>query len=236
MGVLSCIQSTPLSSVCLVILRVCDTSSASPRTATWSIKRHPVLHSSQAGALCFVRFALFARFATFGDRPLLCSLHPLTKEMDFPPPSLPDLAPAYPPQLELLHTGYYNVLPTQQLYGQYGVDQSSAFTLQVQPSGRPVATTPNHNLHLSTLPTLQPSYVHLGAVLAGNSQPARPASSMGPPARLRKRKAATLRADDWEPYKKRILDLHIKQKRSLSEVREIIEEEYGFKAEYVTSV
>lgn len=59
---------------------------------------------------------------------------------------------------------------------------------------------------------------------------------MGPPDRPRKRKAATLRADDWEPYKKRILDLHIEQKMPLRKVKELIEEKYGFKAEYVTSV
>jgi hypothetical protein len=56
---------------------------------------------------------------------------------------------------------------------------------------------------------------------------------MGPPARPRKRKAPTLRADDWEPYKKRILDLHIVQKLSLPKVRQMVEVEYGFKAEYV---
>ncbi|KAL1613665.1 hypothetical protein SLS56_012249 [Neofusicoccum ribis] len=54
---------------------------------------------------------------------------------------------------------------------------------------------------------------------------------MGPPDRPRKRKAPTLRADDWEPYKKRILDLHITQNLPLPKVRQIIEEEYGFKAE-----
>jgi hypothetical protein len=59
---------------------------------------------------------------------------------------------------------------------------------------------------------------------------------MRPPDRPRKRKAATLRADDWEPHKKRILDLHIEQKRPLPEVRQTIEKEYGFKAEYVAAV
>jgi hypothetical protein len=59
---------------------------------------------------------------------------------------------------------------------------------------------------------------------------------MRPPDRPRKRKAATLRADDWEPYKKRILDLHIEQKRPLPEVRQTIKKEYGFEAEYVASL
>jgi hypothetical protein len=59
---------------------------------------------------------------------------------------------------------------------------------------------------------------------------------MRPPDRPRKRKAATLRADDWEPYKKRILDLHIEQKRPLPEVRQTIKKEYGFEAGYVASL
>jgi uncharacterized protein YpmB len=56
---------------------------------------------------------------------------------------------------------------------------------------------------------------------------------MGPPARPRKKKAPTLRAHDWEPYKDRILELHIVQGLSLKEVRDMIEKEAGFSAEYV---
>jgi hypothetical protein len=59
---------------------------------------------------------------------------------------------------------------------------------------------------------------------------------MRPPDRPRKRKAATLREEDWKPYKKPILDLHIEQKVPLQKVRELIVEKYGFKAEYVASV
>ncbi|KAJ4329557.1 hypothetical protein N0V87_010753 [Didymella glomerata] len=159
--------------------------------------------------------------------------------MALPPHILPTLAPAYPAQLRLPQTGYYNALPTQQPYGPYSVDQTSAFAVQALRSGAPVATTPSHNQRPSTLPAWQPGLAHSGAVHAGTSQPssasaahAGPASSMGPPDRPRKRKAATLRADDWEPYKKRILDLHIEQKRPLPEVKQMIEEEYkDFKAE-----
>lgn len=163
--------------------------------------------------------------------------------MAFPPRSLPTLAPAYPAQLQLPQTGHYNDVLNQQLYEPYGVDQTSAFAVQAQRSGGAVATTPNYNLHPSTLPAGQPGVAHFDAVLAGTTQPASasaattgPASSMGPPDRPRKRKAATLRADDWEPYKKRILDLHVEQKMPLHKVKELIEEKYGFKAEYVTSV
>lgn len=163
--------------------------------------------------------------------------------MAFPPRSLPTLAPAYPAQLQLPQTGHYNDVLNQQLYEPYGVDQTSAFAVQAQRPGGPVATTPNHNLHPSTLPAGQPGLAHLDAVLAGTTQPASasaattgPASSMGPPDRPRKRKAATLRADDWEPYKKHILDLLIEQGKPLDEVRKAIKKEYGFEATYVASI
>jgi hypothetical protein len=164
--------------------------------------------------------------------------------MDFPPRTLPNLAPAYPRQLEPLHTVHHNALPTQQLYASFGADQTAAFALQVQLSGGQVATMQNYASHPFNLYTAHPSHGRFDIGFAGNSQsasasasaptaPAEHLSSIGPPARPRKRKAVTLRAHDWEPYKKRILDLHIVQKLSLPKVRQIIEEEYSFKAEYV---
>ncbi|KAF4957662.1 hypothetical protein FSARC_11218 [Fusarium sarcochroum] len=59
-----------------------------------------------------------------------------------------------------------------------------------------------------------------------------PNTPMGPPPKGRKKKAPTLRAKAWEPYKSRILELHIAQKLSLEKVKEKIEEEFGFTAEY----
>ncbi|KIL85095.1 hypothetical protein FAVG1_11524 [Fusarium avenaceum] len=56
-------------------------------------------------------------------------------------------------------------------------------------------------------------------------------SSMGPPPKRRKKKAPTLRATDWEPYKARILDLHVTQKLSLETVKNMMEMEFGFTAE-----
>jgi hypothetical protein len=148
--------------------------------------------------------------------------------------SLPD---ADLSQLEISHTRHHNPL-AQQAYGLYGDDTAFAFTLQAQLPGGHFATTQNHAPHPSKLSTVLPSYVQHDAEFAGNSQfgsatPAGPASPMDPPPRPRKRKAPTLRADDWEPYKKRILQLHIENKLPLPEVRQMIEEEYGFKAEYV---
>ncbi|KAF1967391.1 hypothetical protein BU23DRAFT_437468, partial [Bimuria novae-zelandiae CBS 107.79] len=112
--------------------------------------------------------------------------------------------------------------------------------LQVQLSGGQVATMQNHDLHPFSLSTPHPSQAQFDIGFTGNSQsvsasapaaPAGPLSLMGPPARPRKRKAPTLRADDWKPYEERILDLHIVQKLPLPKVRQMIEEEYGFKAE-----
>jgi hypothetical protein len=55
------------------------------------------------------------------------------------------------------------------------------------------------------------------------------------PTKKRKRKAPTLRTDDFEPYKARILELHIDQDIPLPSVKAIIENESPFKAEYVSS-
>ena len=62
-----------------------------------------------------------------------------------------------------------------------------------------------------------------------------PAEPMGPPINKRKRKAPTLRADAWEPYKDRIVELHVTQNLPLPKVKDIIQEEFGFTAEYVCS-
>ncbi|KAF2736992.1 hypothetical protein EJ04DRAFT_395129, partial [Polyplosphaeria fusca] len=117
---------------------------------------------------------------------------------------------------------------------------------QAQLSSGQVATMQNYTPHLFGLSTAHSSHARFDIGFAGNIQsvsmpaltsasvssvPTAPPSPMGPPARPRKRKALTLRADDWEPYKERILDLHIVQKLSLPKVKQMIEDEYGFKAE-----
>ncbi len=58
-----------------------------------------------------------------------------------------------------------------------------------------------------------------------------PAAAMGPLANTRKKKAPTLPATTWEPYKARIVELHIKEGRPLREVKGIMENEFGFTAE-----
>ena len=59
------------------------------------------------------------------------------------------------------------------------------------------------------------------------------------PPRRRKRKAPTLRSEDWEPVKRRIIELHITQNLPLPKVKQIIETEFkssGFSATLVVSL
>ena len=60
------------------------------------------------------------------------------------------------------------------------------------------------------------------------------APSMNTPSRSRKRKSLTLRNVEWEPYKARIIELHITRNPplSLKEVKDTMEREFGFVAEY----
>lgn len=56
---------------------------------------------------------------------------------------------------------------------------------------------------------------------------------MAPPPKPRKRKAPTLRRDEWEPVKARVIELHITQSLPLPKVKKIVEEEFkssGFTA------
>lgn len=60
-----------------------------------------------------------------------------------------------------------------------------------------------------------------------------PEQSMAPPPNPRKRKAPTLRRDEWELVKDRVIELHISQNLPLPEVKKIVEEEFkssGFTA------
>jgi hypothetical protein len=59
---------------------------------------------------------------------------------------------------------------------------------------------------------------------------------MAPPATSRKRKAPTLRDEDWEPVRARVIELHITQNLPLPEVKMVVEEEFksfGFTATLV---
>ncbi|KAF5669928.1 kinesin light chain 2 [Fusarium denticulatum] len=58
-----------------------------------------------------------------------------------------------------------------------------------------------------------------------------PTATTGPPRKSRKKKAPTLRDEDFEPFKNRILELYETQKLSLQKVKTVIEEEFGFTAQ-----
>jgi hypothetical protein len=49
---------------------------------------------------------------------------------------------------------------------------------------------------------------------------------MAQPPKSRKRKAPTLRRDEWEPVKARVIELHSNQSLPLPKVKEIVEEEF----------
>ncbi|KZM23330.1 hypothetical protein ST47_g5538 [Ascochyta rabiei] len=124
---------------------------------------------------------------------------------------------------------------TQQAHGPYGVDEMSAFSLPVQHLEALLATTQpyvsnsyNPSVTLSSLEQQSGDSVTNGQYRLAAAKI--PAASMGPPARPRKRKAPTLRADAWEQCEGRILELHITQKLPLPEVKKKIKEETGFDA------
>ncbi|KIM95304.1 hypothetical protein OIDMADRAFT_71929, partial [Oidiodendron maius Zn] len=102
-------------------------------------------------------------------------------------------------------------LPAQSVDGQITTSQSS--TSHLLNSSLALHLHPHHNAE---------SFRDIQAT---------PAIPMGPPTKTRKRKAPTLRADNWEPYKVRIVELHITQGLPLREVKKKIEEESGFIAE-----
>jgi hypothetical protein len=70
-------------------------------------------------------------------------------------------------------------------------------------------------------------------LLPSNNTSAANVQTMAPPPNRRKRKAPTLRSNDWQPVKARVIELHIAQKEPLPKVKRIIEEEFklsGFSA------
>lgn len=74
-------------------------------------------------------------------------------------------------------------------------------------------------------------YEHMQYAEAPEESQTVPSTFMGPPTKTRKRKAPTLRAKDWEPYKSRIIELHIEEGLPLPKVKDMIQEEFGFVAE-----
>ncbi|CEI67481.1 hypothetical protein FVEN_g5585 [Fusarium venenatum] len=100
--------------------------------------------------------------------------------------------------------GLHNPVPTQ-----LASDQPRAFHLP-NPSQRPLISAPQD---IASLRDAELTETH-----------------MGPQPKRRKKKAPTLRANDWEPYKALILELHDGQKLPLPKVITMIEKECGFTA------
>ncbi|OAL48572.1 TPR-like protein [Pyrenochaeta sp. DS3sAY3a] len=90
-------------------------------------------------------------------------------------------------------------------------------------------SSPDQRENAEDAPQLEPNSGD--AKELGNIPFDQPMDLMGPPTRRRKRKVATIPAQDWEPYKARIIELHVKLKYKLPEVKQILEDEHGFVAE-----
>lgn len=118
---------------------------------------------------------------------------------------------------------------SEQLYGLYHTPLAPESFLAQSTYAQ---TTAAQDLHHAFEPSPAPEIQMAGNIDYGDAQ-AIPSLAMGPPTNPRKRKAPTLRESDWQPYKARILELHIEQKRPLREVKEIIELEFDFTAECV---
>ena len=143
---------------------------------------------------------------------------------------------ANPPVFGELDLSYLIQSPyvSQQAYELYGSNLApNGSALQMQPLDGQLTPGQTHIPHSFHPPPAL--HIHAPHIVEsfGDAQ-AIPAIPMGPPTKPRKRKAPTLRADAWEPYKARIVELHIRQGLPLREVREIIMKEFGFTAEYVS--
>ena len=136
-----------------------------------------------------------------------------------------ELAPSYP---MLSH----NV--ADQAFGLYGNDSALEYPASdTVPTLRQLASTHNYGPH-SYDPSPAPYNDQPLNFQPPSDTQDTAAPSMGPPTRTRKRKAPTLCADAWEPYKARIIELHIEQGLSLGKVKDAIEKEFEFTAEYVS--
>lgn len=117
-----------------------------------------------------------------------------------------------------------------QAYEDYNPHLPPNFILQTQPQYGYITATQSYIPHSHHSPPVPHIHNHHNSEAPVNFE-SMPAVSMGPPNKARKRKAPTLRADAWEPYKARIIELHHTQKLPLRKVKEVIKEEYGFTAE-----
>jgi hypothetical protein len=120
------------------------------------------------------------------------------------------------------------------VFGLYGNDSALEYpALDTAPTLREHSSTHSYEPHSSDPSPAPYNYQPLNSQPPSDTQDTA-APSMGPPTRTRKRKAPTLCADAWEPYKARIIELHIEQGLPLGKVKDTIEDEFAFTAEYVS--
>jgi hypothetical protein len=118
----------------------------------------------------------------------------------------------------------------QQAHGLHDIYLMPSAALQIQPQGGEFTLDQSHASNLFTPLPAFGSYRHQNMEFA-ESVHTTPTLSIGPPTKSRKRKAPTLGADIWEPYKDKIIGLHVTQGLPLKEVKEKMEAELGFSAE-----
>lgn len=126
-------------------------------------------------------------------------------------------------------------LAVHQAYQSYGVSTTPDLILPTNDSIGGYLTTQGHDVQPAPFATGSATEQGDGLGNLRNFQPST-IPSMAPPPVPRKRKAPTLTAADWEPYKQDVLDLHVTQGLTLPEVREKMIEKRGFIAEYVTVI
>lgn len=137
------------------------------------------------------------------------------------------LEPSYPMEMQVLPN---QATESSGIYPIFEELASGALPPPVPPISGQSHTSPASN----PPPPLDHPNQAQGLQLLSNAQDIA-APPIPPPTKTRKKKAPTLTADAWNPYKDRIVELHIEQNLPLSKVKETMEKEFGFTAEYVFS-
>ncbi len=88
------------------------------------------------------------------------------------------------------------------------------------------APPPPAGLGVPEAPSDSSSVQFPGTLTAIDDQDCRANSAFGQPS-SRKRKALTLRDSDWEPIKDRLIQLYVREKLTLAQVAEIVNNEFN---------
>jgi hypothetical protein len=162
--------------------------------------------------------------------------------MEYPVPSGQLLPQGHPQQPPLYSQHHVQPATERQSFNDYSqplplhsYDQGSYLTSQwVQPySNTAMFCQGPGQISLSIGQNPAPAVIQSHQPQIADGTNCVPVQPMAPPPKPRKRKARTLRRDEWEPVKARVIELHISQKLPLPEVQKIVEEEFkssGFRA------